>query len=237
MGLFDFGENAKKKAYVKLITRTFYADYPVVPYISPDRPKDWMQKATAFPKQNIIPKNVMKPYADGLLPGHVYMLYWLKKYTNKKIPSYFEYKYGVDFEREVVFLQENGYLDGERKPTAKGESIITKHEAVIKKHSERPGTSMEEISKQMREQRNSIRKNGFKYYTVVASKKACDVCKGLDGKCFPISDFKIGVNAPPMHEGCSCSIAAAEPDGEYEAWINFLSKGGTTEEWEKLKRK
>lgn len=46
----------------------------------------------------------MTPYSDGLLPGHIYMLYWLKKYKNKRVPAYFEYRYGIDFEKEKSFF-------------------------------------------------------------------------------------------------------------------------------------
>lgn len=42
-----------------------------------------------------------------------------------------------------------------------------------------------------------------------------------------------GKNAPPMHPNCRCSIAAYEDSEEYEAWLDYLDKGGTTEEWNK----
>lgn len=35
---------------------------------------------------------------------------------------------------------------------------------------------------------------------------------------------------------CRCSVAAYEDSEDYEAWLNFLDKGGTTEEWNKLKK-
>lgn len=237
MGLFELVGKAKKKAFVKLVEQTFYAGYPEVPYISEDRPQEWLQRASAFPEQTIIPKAMMKRYADGLLPGHVYMLYWLKKYTEKKVPAYFEYKYGVNFEREVSFLLESGYLDSENKPTAKGEAAIKKHYKVIEEHSVKRGTSRENVVKQIREQRDSIRRNGFTHYEFIASRNSCEVCKQLNGKCFPLSAFKIGATAPPMHDGCSCSIAACEPGAEYEDWLEFIANGGTTAEWQKMKRK
>ena len=46
-----------------------------------------------------------------------------------------------------------------------------------------------------------------------------------------------GTNAAPMHPRCRCSVAAYEDSGEYEAWLDFLDKGGTTEEWENQKKK
>ena len=65
-------------------------------------------------------------------------------------------------------------------------------------------------------------KNGFKEYTVIANSSCCDICAKLNGKHFAIKDLKIGVNAPPMHEKCSCSIAAYEDSQEYEEWLNNL---------------
>ena len=39
-----------------------------------------------------------------------------------------------------------------------------------------------------------------------------------------------GENAPPMHLWCRCSTAAYMDGKEYEDWLDFLDKGGTTEE-------
>ena len=82
--------------------------------------------------------------------------------------------------------------------------------------------STQTISEQIIKQRDSIKKNGFKHYEFLANKNCCDVCAKLNGKHFPISKFTIGVNAPPMHDGCKCSISAWENDKEYEAWLNSL---------------
>ena len=217
MGLFNLFTLNKGKATaekqsrtVKQIINMFYADYPEIPFISNDRPKDWIDRATMFPKQSIIPKKMMKRYADGLLPGHIYMLYWLKRYTNKKVPSYFEYKYGIDFEKEKKYLYEKGFINDLNKPTEDGEKAIKRHYKVIENHSPKQDNSTEGISKQILAQRNNISKNGFKEYVFIANRNCCEVCGKLDGKHFLISELKIGENAPPMHEGCSCSIAAYE---------------------------
>lgn len=42
-----------------------------------------------------------------------------------------------------------------------------------------------------------------------------------------------GENASPLHPNCRCSCSAYEDSEDYEAWLDFLSKGGTTEEWKK----
>ena len=61
-------------------------------------------------------------------------LYWLGRYTNKRVPAYFEYKYGICFDKEKQFLEENGFLEN-NKPTEKGKKAIEEHNDVIEKHS------------------------------------------------------------------------------------------------------
>lgn len=85
-------------------------------------------------------------------------------------------------------------------------------------------------------QKQSFERNGFEEYTYIAcgGSDCCDVCRALDGKHFKVKDMMPGENAPPMHPGCHCSAAAYEDSEEYEKWLDFLDKGGTTEEWRKL---
>ena len=207
------------------IIKQFYADYPEKPYISAERESSWIERAEMFPAATLVQKQMMKRFADGLLPGHVYMLYWLKRYTNNKVPAYFEYKYGVDFEKEKEFLYANGFLDEMNKPTEKGEAAIKRHEIVIENHTQpKPDRSIEGISKQILAQRDSLRRNGYTEYKVLANSDCCNICAKLHEKHFPLSALKIGVNAPPMHEGCRCSICAYMDRAEYEAWLDSISK-------------
>ena len=83
-------------------------------------------------------------------------------------------------------------------------------------------------------QRQSFLANGFEEYTFHANRGCCSACADLDGKHFKIKDMMPGKNAPPMHPNCRCSVSAYEDNAEYEAWLDFLDKGGTTEEWEAL---
>ena len=85
-------------------------------------------------------------------------------------------------------------------------------------------------------QKQSFERNGFEEYTFLALGTACPICRALDGKHFKVSKMMSGTNAPPMHPNCRCSVAAYEDSEDYEEWLDFLSKGGTTEEWNNLKK-
>ena len=84
-------------------------------------------------------------------------------------------------------------------------------------------------------QKQSFERNGFTEYTFLALGNACEDCRKLDGKHFKVAKMMPGENAPPMHPFCRCSISAYEDSEDYEAWLDFLDKGGTTEEWNRLK--
>lgn len=86
---------------------------------------------------------------------------------------------------------------------------------------------------QIEAQKQSFDRNGFTEYEFITNGSCCDICKALDGKHFKTKDMMPGENAPPMHPNCRCSVAAYEDSEEYERWIEFLSEGGTSEEWEK----
>lgn len=123
------------KDYCDKVYGKYYYNYPIKPFISKDREvrTQWLEQSEVFPEQSIVPKNNMIRYIDGLLPGHVYMLYWIKNVNRKRIPSYFEYKYGIQFSKEKKFLTDNGYLKN-GKLTEKGENAIELHNEVIKNH-------------------------------------------------------------------------------------------------------
>ena len=80
-------------------------------------------------------------------------------------------------------------------------------------------------------QKQSFENNGFEEYEFITNSGCCDACQALDGKHFKVKSMMPGDNAPPLHPNCRCSIAAYEDDDEYEAWLDYLDKGGSTEEW------
>lgn len=85
-------------------------------------------------------------------------------------------------------------------------------------------------------QKQSVEANGYDEFQFHALGSACDQCKELNGKHFPVTNLVIAKNAPPMHPRCRCSISAYMDRQEFDQWLDFLDKGGTTEEWNKSKR-
>lgn len=123
------------KDYCEMVWDKYYSDYPEKPFISKDRElySEWLKQAEMFPLSSIIQKKTMTRFDDGLLPGHIYMLHWIKNIHRKKVPSYFEYKYGICFEKEYDFLVDNRYIKNDLL-TALGEKALTEHCEVVKEH-------------------------------------------------------------------------------------------------------
>lgn len=86
-------------------------------------------------------------------------------------------------------------------------------------------------------QKQSFIRNGFTQYMFIVNGGCCDICEEIKGKIYDVKDMQPGENAPPMHPHCRCSIAAYEDSKEYEAWLDFLDKGGTTATWQAMKNK
>lgn len=111
-----------------------------------------------------------------------------------------------------------------------------KKQAPHKKGKPKQTPSPFNAEQQILAQRDSLKSEGIKEYTFIANSNCCDICAKLNRKHFLLSKLEIGVNAPPMHDGCSCAIAPYFDRKEHEDWLDFLSKGGTTKEWEKRKK-
>lgn len=124
------------KQYRNKLYEKYFKNYPEMPFISLDRElnTNWEEQVTMFPNM-IISKQMMTRYENGLLPGHIYMMYWIDKYKYKRrIPAYFEYKYGIEFEKEKKYLIKNRYLDKQGLPTELGLEEIEKHFEIIRSH-------------------------------------------------------------------------------------------------------
>lgn len=61
-------------------------------------------------------------------------------------------------------------------------------------------------------------KGGYSEYEFMATSddRTCPSCSALDGKHFLIKDAVVGLNYPPMHEGCRCTTIAYDPEDETE---------------------
>lgn len=84
--------------------------------------------------------------------------------------------------------------------------------------------------------RQSYDENGNDKYIFMAvnpeiNSVICDECRKLDGQVFNVKDMKVGENAPPMHPRCHCTTAPYQDEKEFHEWLDFIDKGGTTEEW------
>ena len=93
-------------------------------------------------------------------------------------------------------------------------------------------------------QMQSFDRNGFDKYLFIVNGGCCPVCEAAakkdsghgDKGVYLVKDMMPGENASPMHPHCRCSTAAWVDDAEYEAWLDYLDQGGTTESWEKYKK-
>lgn len=135
---------------------------------------------------------------------------------------------------EISKLLQTGMIQGRNPRVLAAE--LTKKFGVNRRSAER--LMITELARvQTEAQRQSLERNGFTEYTFIANGDCCPICAAIDGKHFKVKDMMPGENAAPMHPNCRCSSAPYEDDEEYEAWLDYLDKGGTTEEWNKRKGK
>ena len=70
-----------------------------------------------------------------------------------------------------------------------------------------------------------IQKEGIKKYRFVAihDDRTCGRCLKKNGKSFAFKDRKVGLNFPPLHPHCRCTIIAdMEPDDDGKDWLDNL---------------
>jgi len=56
--------------------------------------------------------------------------------------------------------------------------------------------------------RRALLAMGLTYYEIIASgnENICDMCAKMAGQVLPLEELEIGVNAPPFHPNCGCSV-------------------------------
>ena len=84
-------------------------------------------------------------------------------------------------------------------------------------------------------QKQSYLEDDIEEYKFIANGGCCPICTALNGKRFKVSKMMPGENAPPVHPHCRCSTAPFFDRKEFDELLNFIEKGGTEEEWNKLK--
>ena len=85
-------------------------------------------------------------------------------------------------------------------------------------------------------QKAEYERNGFEEYIFLANSSCCEVCQALHDRHFKVAEMTPGENASPIHTNCRCSTAPYSDRKEYDEWLEHLANGGTTEEWNRLKK-
>lgn len=84
----------------------------------------------------------------------------------------------------------------------------------------------------------SYKETGITQYMYMAvNPNACPECRKVNGKIYDVKGAEVGNPdhpLPPMHPRCHCTTAPYSDPDDYEAWLNFLESGGTTEQWDKM---
>ena len=137
---------------------------------------------------------------------------------------------------EIGRLLQSGLIQG-KNPRALARDLRKTFDVSILNSERLMRTELARV--QTEAQKQSFQRNGFEEYEFICNHKdgkTCDLCLGMDGKHFKVEDMVPGENAPPLHPNCRCSTAVWEDSAEYEAWLDFLEAGGTTEEWNSRKK-
>ena len=64
----------------------------------------------------------------------------------------------------------------------------------------------------------------LEHYTVICEPTACPVCTPYDGKVLKVSEFQVGLTAPPFHPWCRCSTSGAVLKEEMDQAIEAYRK-------------
>jgi hypothetical protein len=79
---------------------------------------------------------------------------------------------------------------------------------------------------------------GHKYYTVLSSAGACDICLAHSGAVYPVEDAEISVNYPPFHPNCKCSVKPFTMSNPFDepsldemiSWVEIIHESSSVEE-------
>ncbi|MCM1212921.1 MAG: minor capsid protein [Lachnospiraceae bacterium] len=79
----------------------------------------------------------------------------------------------------------------------------------------------------------SYREMGIEEYTYLGG--GCDICAAVNGHAFRLDEAEAGVNLPPMHPNCKCTILAKVKEDLFQVrdGVNPLKDNPKFEEWKK----
>jgi len=80
---------------------------------------------------------------------------------------------------------------------------------------------------------SDLRRLGIQKYAFLGD--GCSVCSSLNGKTFLVKDAKVGINLPPMHLGCTCTIIGKTDIDLFKdrSGANPLQNNPKFEEWKR----
>lgn len=134
MGLFDFLKTNSTPYRNKLERYYLENNYPNLPALpSEEEAKELIEGGYAG-MGGLVPKENMKSLDNGLLRGHIVMLWWINDVKRSNVPRYFIFEYGLDFNREVSVLQSKGYLENSKTLTTKGKALLDDNKQLIREH-------------------------------------------------------------------------------------------------------
>jgi hypothetical protein len=120
----------------KVISKV-YENYEEQPYISPTRDlKKWEENPGDF-HYGVIEKKKMIRLPEGILPGHIIMLWRIHfgNFTNETwIPEYFEYRYGVDSDEVIAKIKKKDYIEVASATESLGVLTIPKLKIILGKY-------------------------------------------------------------------------------------------------------
>ena len=79
----------------------------------------------------------------------------------------------------------------------------------------------------------SYREMGIQEYTFLGG--GCEICMELNGQSFPLDEAEPGLNLPPIHPNCKCTIKAKAKIDLFKdrEGVNPLESNPKYEEWKK----
>ena len=104
---------------------------------------------------------------------------------------------------------------------------------IFKKYAEKQLLKKEASYISIQQELETYRQMGIKEYTFLGG--GCSVCTELNGKSFFVNDAKAGINLPPMHTGCKCTIKAKTKIDMFKDHngVNPLKDNPKFEEWKR----